>query len=222
MKPYIGYSSEIYDIEPQDLVSLDDTPEDLTSAITSDEPVTVLIGNQKLGTRDTLVRGRNLVEKALAANQNHIPVRFCFISVIPRWHIIPLFLKKFRYQYKYFNSNIYHLSAGRLRELGLERGRRTAANAYAITNKRWVIPEEERLKKYQALVDSLKNGFSDDYPISIMLCRTCGAKDSIDNGHHRMGICIEMGIDRICTNFIAAGTAPRWFQKLYLWIKNKR
>lgn len=219
MKPYIGYSSEIYDIEIQDVVSLPDTTADLQAAIRPTNEISILIGNQKLGTRDSLAYGREMINQALTAGQTHVPVRFCFISVIPRWHIIPLFLKKFRYQYKYFNSNIYHLSANRLRELGLERGRRTAANAYAITNKRWVIPEEERVKKYQDLVKSLQNGFSDDYPISIMLCRTCGAKDSIDNGHHRMGICIEMGIDRICTNFIAAGTAPHWFQKLYLAIK---
>lgn len=219
MCTHIGYSSEIYHIDPQDLAVLPDTQAPFADKINISDEIVVLIGNQSKHTSDTLVKGRDLINKALKEKVEYIPVRFCFISVIPAWNIIPLILKKYRYQYKYFNSNIYHLSAKRLRELGLERGRRTKDNAYAITNKRWVIPEEERIKKYQALVNSLQNGFRDDCPISIMLCRSCGALDYIDNGHHRMGICLEQGIDRICTNFIAAGAAPHWFQRLFRFLR---
>lgn len=214
----IGYSSEIYEVDPADLIILKDCQQEQTKGIHADEEIVVLIGNQNIGTIDTLVKGRDAVKKALNNGIEYVPVRFAFISKIPAWNLLPVFIKKFRYQYKYFNSHIYHVSALKLRELGLERGRRTAENAYAITNKRWVIPEEERLEKYNSLVASLQEGFNDKFPISIMLCRRAGSKDCIDNGHHRMGICIEQGIDRISTNFIAAGKAPHVFQKIYLYL----
>lgn len=221
MSLHFGYSSEIYEISPQDLISLKDCESSIADKIKTKDEVVILMGNRNLGLDDSLVRGRELVSLAIENQQPYIPVRIVFTSVIPSWNLLPLFIKKFRYQYKYFNNRIYHLSARRLRELGLERCRRTADNAYAITNKRWAISEPERLKKYQELVASLQNGFRDEYPISIMLCRSMGAKDSIDNGHHRMGICLEYGIDHICTNFIAAGAAPRWFQKICLKFSKK-
>lgn len=221
MTPHFGYSSEIYEISPQDLISLKDCESTFAAKIKTNEDVVILLGNRNLGQDDTLVRGREIVRRAIEKNEPYIPVRIVFTSVIPAWNLLPLFIKKFRYQYKYFNNRIYHLSARRLREQGLERCRRTSNNAYAITNKRWAISEQERQKKYQKLVNSLQNGFSDEYPISIMLCRSMGAKDSIDNGHHRMGICLEYGIDHICTNFIAAGAAPRWFQKICLKFSKK-
>lgn len=219
MSIQIGYSSAIYEIDPADLVLLPDCPEETGAQIHCSQETVVLIGNSKLGTRDTLVCGRAKVNQAVAENIAYIPVRFAFVSDIPVWNIFPLFIKHFRYKYKYFNSNIYHVSARRLRELGLERGRRNAENAYAITNKRWFIPEKERRRKYNELVQALKKGFSDEHPISIMLCRRCGLIDSIDNGHHRMGICIEHNIDRICTNFIAAGCAPYSIQRIFNFFK---
>ena len=215
----IGYASEIYEIDPRDITVLPDCAPELSARIKHPEPVTVLLGNRDQNRPDALVCGREQAERALNDEISYIPVRFCFVSNIPAWNLIPLFIKKFRYKYKYFNTNIYHLSAKKLRQQGLERGIRTAENAYAITNKRWAIPEEERRKKYQNLVDSMKNGFDDNYPLSIMLCRRAGLKDSLDNGHHRMGICLDLGIDRICVNFIAAGKAPDILTSIYKILK---
>lgn len=209
----IGYSSELYEIDPADLLLLPDSPDNLTQC---QDEIIVLLGNKDLGRKDTLIRGRNKVKSALNNGISYIPVRFAFQSTIPDWNWLPLFIKKFRYPYKFFSTNIYHLRASRIRELKLERGIRTKANAYAITNKKWAIPEAQRIQKYNQLLSSLKNGFDDNYPISIMLCRKYGCKDCVDNGHHRLGICIEAGIDRIATNFIAAGSLPHFLQKLLL------
>lgn len=215
----IGYSSETYELDPQDLLILRDSSAEEQKSLSVNNDVVVLIGNKNLGTSDTLARGRDIVKKAVNNGQEYIPVRIAFIRGISAWNILPLFIKKLRYKHKYFNTNIYHLSANKLRDMGIERGIRTAENAYAITNKRWVIPEEERIKKYHDLVKSLEYGFSDEYPVSIMLCRRCGYLDSLDNGHHRMGICIEQNIDRICTNFIAAGSLPLIVQNILLKIR---
>lgn len=204
----IGYSSEIYDIDPQDLEILPDAESAVSAHIHCNDDIIVLIGNAEQHRKDTLVCGRRKIQEALRRRESYVPVRFAFVSNIAAWNIFPLFIKQLRYKYKYNNTNIYHVSARRLREQKLERGQRNAANAYAITNKRWAIPENDRRRKYQELVASMQNGFDDRLPISIMLCRRCGLLDSIDNGHHRLGICIDYNIDRIATNFIAAGKAP--------------
>lgn len=216
----IAYSSEVYELDPQDLLLLRDSTPEEQQTIKVDNQIVLLIGNKNLGTTDTLARGRDAIKRALNNGVEYVPVRVAFVSQIPVYNILPLFIKKLRYKHKFFNTNIYHLSAKGLRNMGIERGVRTAENAYAITNKRWVIPESERIQKYQELAKSLENGFSDDYPLSIMLCRRCGYLDSLDNGHHRMGICIKNGIDRICTNFIAAGSLPLSVQSILLKIRH--
>ena len=104
----------------------------------------------------------------------------------------------------------------KIKELDIERGIRNAENAYVIS-KRWHISPEERTRRYQELVKSLNNkGFDDNYPISIMLCRRCGIKDSVDDGHHRIGVCAEHNIDRIAIKFKAAGALPLIIQKMVL------
>ena len=49
-----------------------------------------------------------------------------------------------------------------------------------------------------------------------MLCRRTGIKDCVDDGHHRIGICVEHNIDRIAVRFRAAGALPHRLQKLLL------
>lgn len=210
----IGYSSEIYDIDPKDLEILPNAENAVSAHIHCNDDIIVLIGNAAQNRKDTLVCGRRKIQEALRRQEPYVAVRFAFVSSIAAWNIFPLFIKKLRYKYKYNNTNIYHVSARRLREQKLERGQRNADNAYAITNKRWAIPENDRHRKYQDLIASLRQGFDDRSPISIMLCRRCGLLDSIDNGHHRLGICIDYNIDRIATNFIAAGKAPSFIRKI--------
>lgn len=213
MSQNIGYSSEIYEIDPRDLEILPDAETVVSAHIHCNDEIIVLIGNANQNRQDALVRGRQKVQEAVNHCEAYIPVRFAFVSAISIWNIFPLFIKRLRYKYKYCNTNIYHVSARRLREQKLERGQRNAENAYAITNKRWAIPESDRRRKYQELIASMQQGFDDRSPISIMLCRRCGLLDSIDNGHHRLGICIDYNIDRIATNFIAAGKAPNFIRK---------
>jgi len=74
---------------------------------------------------------------------------------------------------------------------------------------------EVRANRYKELQSSIqKNGFNDKFPISIMLCRRFGIKDSVDDGHHRIGVCVENNIERIAIHFRAAGALPRIVQKI--------
>ncbi len=222
MSTKFGYSSELYLIEPQDIINLADAPSDLASEIKCEDDIVVLLGDAKTQTPDVLVRGRELAQKAFETQKAYVPVRFIFKSSIAAWNILPIFFKQLRQHFKFTNKNIYHTSLKNIRELHIERGFRNAENAYDIS-KRWHISPEERVRKYTELKESLlSKGFDDSKPISIMLCRRCGIKDSVDDGHHRIGICVENNIDRIAIQFKAAGALPRFWQKIGLKILPRR
>ncbi len=220
MSTAIGFSSEIYFIEPQDILALADNQSELPTDFVPEDAITVLLGNRSTNTPDTLICGREAAQKALDTDEELVPVRFVFHSNIAELNILPLFFKVLREGFKYKSDNVYHTTLSSIRKLHIERGFRNAENAYDIS-KRWHISPEERVRKYTQLKESLlKNGFDDKYPISVMLCRRCGAKDCIDDGHHRIGICVENGIERIAITFRAAGTLPRCLQKPVLKIIN--
>lgn len=220
MSTTIGFSSELYFIEPQDILALEDNQTALPADFAPEDEITVLLGNLATDTPDTLICGREAAQKAADSQTPHIPVRFVFASNIARWNILPIFFKGLRQYFKYKSCNTYHTSLNLLKKLHIERGFRNAENAYDIS-KRWHISPEERIRKYTKLQESLKsNGFDDKYPISIMLCRRCGAKDCVDDGHHRIGICVENNIERIAITFRAAGTLPRCLQKPALKLFN--
>lgn len=220
MSTTIGFSSELYYIEPQDVINLSDTPADMAQQIAAADSVMVLLGNADNLVADTLVCGRSVVRQAIDNQVPLIPVRFVFVSNIAKWNILPIFFKVLRQHFKSKSQGVYHTTLQNLKKLHIERGFRNAENAYDIS-KRWHISPEERVRKYNNLLTSLKTkGFDDRYPISIMLCRRCGVKDCVDDGHHRIGICAENHIERIAICFRAAGTLPRGLQKILLKLFN--
>lgn len=211
MSNSLGRSSELYFIDPQDIANLVDAP--ASAQVPSSDIVILMQPNLP----DTLLCGRTEVEQAIQSQIAYIPVRFVFASTIPLWNLAAVFIKPLRARYKYESKNIYHTSLQKLKELQIERGVRNEQNAYQIS-KRWNFSEEDRKNRYNELKESLKNGFDDRFPLSIMLCRRGGVKDCIDDGHHRIGICVEENIDRVAIRFRAAGKLPLWIQKLVLWL----
>lgn len=211
MSTSLGCSSELYFIDPQDILALPDAPAAYAGKINED--VALLI---RPGAEDCLLKGRKAAENAVNRKVAYIPVRVFFKSVIPLWNLPAIFIKPLRQNYKFSSSSHYHMSLAKLRELKIERGFRNAENAYKIS-KRWHISDEQRIARYNQLLNSLKKGYDDNYPIDIMLCRRMGVKDCVDDGHHRIGICVEYNIDRIAVRFRAAGKLPRWLQKLLLY-----
>lgn len=211
MSTSLGCSSELYFIDPSDLLALPDAPAGLADGI-GDETALLI----QPGAKDCLLGGRKKAEQAVKRKEAYIPARVFFKSVIPLWNLPAIFIKPLRQNYKFASSNNYHMSLAKLRELKIERGFRNAENAYKIS-KRWHISDEQRIARYNKLLNSLKKGYNDNYPIDIMLCRRMGVKDCVDDGHHRIGICVEYNIDRIAVRFRAAGRLPRWLQKLLLF-----
>ncbi len=199
-------SSELYPISPADIASLADTPAGVT-ADTKDE-ITVLIGDSMAGQTDTLLAGRNAVNRALADNVSSVPVRFAFFSKIGRLNFISVFIKPLRSRYKIFSSNIYHIDPQEIRKLKIERNIRTKENAYIFSNPRFYYDDQDRKRQYNELYNSMRQGYDDKFPLDIMLLRMMGIKDTVNQGHHRMGIAIECRLPLVAVRFSAAGAAP--------------
>ena len=220
MSTILGYSSELYFLDPQDVIALADTPPEKARLVTCPDEVIIFMGNVALSNADTLVCGREIVQKAIDEKTDYIPVRFVFTPTINPWNLLPIFFKKLRQPFKFTNQNVYHTTLAHLRALHIERGFRNAQNAY-IMSKRWQISPEDRIRRYRELSKSLtEKGFDDKFPIAVMFCRRCGIKDCVDDGHHRIGICTEHHIERIAVNFKAAGALPYGLQKIGLKFLN--
>lgn len=215
----ICYSSEIYGLAVEDLISLPDSNIQLKN--TSDDDVILLIGKRKLWfpdypvTPDTLLKGREIVKKAIDEGQQYVPVRIAFENRIKPYDFISPLIRKLRYKYNLFSSNIYHIRPQEIREKGLERNLRTAENAYKFSNPKYQMSEQEREQTYENLVQSMKqNGYDDRFPLDIMLCRNMGVKDTLNQGHHRMSVAIDCGVERVSVEFCAAGQPPKFLHPL--------
>ena len=215
----ICYSSEIYNLDPRDAVVLKDSPKDI-SRNTKDE-IVILIGNTDLwdrnkGTSDTLLKGREALEQAIAENKDFVPVRIAFISRIKKYDFISPLIRVLRYKYKGYSSNYYHMNPHEIRNMNIERNIRTRDNAYKFSNPRYKMKDDVRNNTFEALVDSMKqNGFDERYPIDIMLRRNFGVQDTLNQGHHRMAAALECGLDKISVRFCAAGQAPKFLHPLF-------
>jgi len=206
MKPYTCLSSEHYPLEIADLLCLDDTPD---AKQIEGEAVVLLVGNQQKGIPDTLYQGRGYLLQQQKKGKKEVPARVAFHRTRPWWDILAAFCKPYRKHFFASGTNIYHIDPFAIRAMGLERQIRTKENSYNCV--KWNLPQAQREKQYNELKASLeKNGYSDKYPLEIMLCRSLGVKDSLQQGHHRMMFCIEMGIRRCAIKFVNVSHAPWW------------
>lgn len=215
----ICYSSEVYGLAVEDISGLEDSQANV-SAMPDDE-VILLIGRRRLWLNDipvepdTLLKGRAVVEKAAAAGEKYIPVRIAFESRVKGYDIISPIIRTLRYKHTLFSSNIYHMRPQEIREKGLERNLRTAENAYRFSNPKYQVDEAQRRNMYADLKKSMsENGYDDRFPLDIMLCRNMGVQDTLNQGHHRMSVALECGIERVAVEFCAAGQAPKILQPL--------
>ncbi len=224
-------SSELYPVEPADIAILEDGPGEKYRHCLKDS-IVVLIGDRQAGQKDTLLTGREEVRCAIKNGAASIPVRFAFITKISGFALITVFIKRLRSRYKIFSSNIYHMDPQKIRNLKIERNIRTKENAYIFSNPRLYYDEEERNRQYNELYSSMQKGYDDNFPLDIMLLRMMGIKDTINQGHHRMGIAVECKLPRVAVRFSATGKAPDILKPilkiiadinitLKLWNKNK-
>ena len=195
-----GRSSEIYNIEIDDILNLPDTPTSKKNVIKQKDDIAILIKPEK----DTLTFGRELIEKEKKEGKTHIPVRILFKMLYPGWKLHITFIKKLRLKKAFRSSNIYHITPQDIRGLKIERCHRTTSNAYQNNDIGKIRQAAD--ERYQELTNEIvKNGYNDKHPMDIRLCRNMGVQDNMNQGHHRMGILIENNIQRASVFFSAVG-----------------
>ena len=79
------------------------------------------------------------------------------------------------------------------------------------------MTRKEREERYDTLYESIKkDGFNEEFPILIMLRRENNA-DQIFEGHHRLNISIELGLETVPVRFIEwekeYNAKGRWVEK---------
>ncbi|MBR1778419.1 MAG: hypothetical protein IJ752_07565 [Alphaproteobacteria bacterium] len=210
--PVLVFSSEIYRIAVADVLALENG-KDIGVPDTADEVIVLIGTNPMIGdtaNKDVLIKGRDIVRKAAEENIPFIPVRLAFIPANKPFDLLSPIIRALRYKIHFYGSHVYHLDPKDIRAMKIERTIKTRENAYSFTNPKYRMPPQERKEEYSRIFNSIKeNGFQDDMPIDIMLCRLFGAKDCVNNGHHRMGIALELGLNRVPVRFSAAGAAPK-------------
>ncbi|MBO7332888.1 MAG: hypothetical protein J6U64_04410 [Alphaproteobacteria bacterium] len=188
-------SSELYPVEKADIYPLS---VHLENGMPAGE-IAILLGNEQDGTSDTVIGGLDLLE---ADDCLTVPVRFYFTPSVHPMNLFVILCRKLRYKKKQTNINVYHINPNWIRQNGLERAIKTRENAYNLKNKKYARPLEERLERYDTLKRQiLQKGWKDDEPLIMMLNRRFGLKDCLDNGHHRMSICIDEKIERVTVKF---------------------
>ena len=197
----LGWSSHVYPLEAADF---DDVPDYAGDSIPAGElPSDRVVLLIRKGHPDSLVRGRDEIARRAGGT---VDVRVVFEPSVARWNLLGTLVRVCRNRYRYHGSRVYHISAKAVRGMKIERTIRTTDNPQQRAGK-------DRAASMSRLLTSLKrDGYRDDKPIAVMLCRTGGLADSLRQGHHRVSACLECGVDRMAVEFVAAGVAPwqRW------------
>lgn len=207
----LSFASETYLIAVKDLTELENSP---TYQPDKNE-VIILVGNTESNQDDTLFAGRHLLQ----TSAKYLEVKIAYPDRPKFFNFFINLIKPLKRRYYSTGSRYYHTPLDTLLSKQIHRGIRTAANAYKWTNKRWALPEEERVKRYQELYQSLKtHGYDDNSPLLILLNRNLGVKDQLLQGHHRIGICKELNINDVTVKFWTAPQSPFWVKHIYNFI----
>jgi len=205
---------QTYSLKIDDLLALPDCQD----AVAKKNVPAILIGNQKTGVSDCLLSSREELLK-LKETQDYVETAIYFRPVIHSWNLPVLLIGKLRKRFKTAGTHSYRISPQEIRDKNLIRCVRTKENAYQFTQ--CDIPEEERHRLYEELEQNIvKNGWRPECgSLSVMLCRSLSCKDSLDNGNHRINICLEHNIPEVTVSFCYAGKLPSFLIKTFMAVE---
>ena len=104
------------------------------------------------------------------------------------------------------SSATYWIQPESIRKLDLELTVRDAESAYKHLPE---LTDSQRSMRYEALRDSIRSlGFDPRYPIIVLLNRMEFGHDKLLQGHHRLNIAIELGLDKVPVKFAYASNGP--------------
>ncbi|MCT9263819.1 hypothetical protein MSC41_09215 [Acinetobacter baumannii] len=218
----LGQSSEIYHVHRESLAPLPQQEFNLPFA-SIDCDVVVLLACTQTQNKDTIIylKGPDILDKKFIAT------RFFFQSEGFIFNFFGSFIKRIRSRRQNFSSASYRLLLTDITENHLERNIKTPETAYNWTNPRWRLSEEKRNERYKKLLQSFQSdGYNFAHPMHIMLCRSMGVKDKLNQGHHRIMFCKMFNIHEVSTKFISSAYMPLplqpFFKKFIMFINYKQ
>ena len=197
MKKHVVYSSIKYLLNVDDLTNLNKSERYYES-----DEVIIMLGDDK-NPKDTLLSGENIIAECKHKNVKYVLCKVAYYSCNPFFAFLIHLFKPIKRKSVLKGYGVYRTTLSYILEHNLTRGVRNRANAYQLKNKKWYIPEEDRIKRYDQLYNSLKKGYNFKYPMLVGLNRHMGFKDQILQGHHRIGICQELKIEEVSISFWA-------------------
>ncbi len=205
------YSSDFYYIKVCDLALLENVDIDLISNHGAEAAILVDKYSCKLCFGKDYILQKN--------KDDFIKTRVFYYSYPLFIGCLINFIKSVKRKSWVMNDQNFRVLFDKLVDANLTRCDRNRENAYQWTNKKWKMSREQADKRYNELYASLKeNGYDEKYPMVILLNRKLGIKDQILQGHHRIGICKEVGIKEVNICF---GLNPMSFNFFRLFIKKK-
>ena len=210
MKTNIGFSSEIYHIHIDDLLRLPvQKPVDLPEI--KDE-ILLMIGNRDQAhyEADILVKGQDALQRAKENGQEFVAVRVVLHNNSSAlFNFLGAFNKPTRTKIEKYSQLHYRILITDITENSLERNIKTEETAYNFTKKKWRLDEDQRQDRLSQLKDSFRqNGYDFDHPMQIMLCRSFGVKDQLQQGHHRMMFCKAHHVQVVSVIFMHSTFLP--------------
>ena len=206
---YLSFSSEIYYIKSEELKKLDRLQG--FENIKFSEVVILLdeVNGNKIIANFDILDG--------VSDEEFIKTRIAYRTFNPFIGFFIGLIKPIKRKFYTRNEQSFTVLFDKLLDAKLTRGERNRENAYQWTNKKWQIRRDEANKRYNDLYNSLKkNGYDKKSPMFVMLNRKLGVKDQILQGHHRIGICKEIGIKTVN---VAFWTVPKAFDFLKIFTK---
>lgn len=215
MKKKLIYSSETYELKIEDLLKLKKT-----SNYEEGKDVVLFLGNHKHKEKDALLSGYEKLVQAQKEGQEYIKTRLAYKSY-------KSFLGFFVGLFKYIKRNnyqegsqIYRILFESVLENDIIRGERTLENAYSLSSNVEIPDEQDRKNEFMKLYNSIKKeGYNMKSPIIILLNRKIGIKDQVLQGHHRIGICKELGTKEISVVFWGAPRSFGFMKYIYKLLK---
>lgn len=201
----MAFSSEFYCIKSEELKKLDR----LQGFENIKFSEVVILLDEVNGTK--VIANSHILDEA--KDDEFVKTRVAYYSFNPFIGFLIGLVKPIKRKFYTRNYESYTVLFDEILKANLTRGERNRENAYQWTNKKWKISREEAQKKYEELYNSLKeNGYDKKYPMYVLLNRKLGVKDQILQGHHRIGICKELGLKTVNVAFWTVPTSLGFFK----------
>ncbi|MFV0627373.1 MAG: hypothetical protein ACK5N8_08510 [Alphaproteobacteria bacterium] len=205
------YSSDTYKLSVEDLLKLKKAHD-----YEEQDEVVVFLGNPKHNEDDVLLSGYETLKKAHAEGIFYVQTKLAYRNYrfLSGFFVNLLkFVKRNNYQE---GRHIYRMDFDSIMENDVLRGERNLENAYSLSSNVEIPETEDRRKEFMKLYDAIKeNGYDIGFPMIILLNRKLGIKDQVLQGHHRAGICKELGVKEISVVFWGAPRSLGFMMLIY-------